>query len=331
MLRRFAGQFLAAFFTILISAAIAKGGSAPSTLTWVKLKPATSPSGRAAFAMGYDPVSKKIVLFGGFNAAGYLNETWTFDGTTWTRINTKIAPSGRAGIMLAYDAPTKKLVLFGGFANPKTLDDTWLWDGATSQWTHAKPTTSPPPRFAALMFTDPKTGHAGFFGGHQGVGDPGDTWLWTGSNWRRMHPVNSPLGREYAPVALDPLAKNVVITGGSSQFDTQNTWTWDGSNWTQQSPATQIPYIFATSATYDPDLKQVILFGGAQNTGIESQTWVWTGDDWEQMPITRSPSARVFHGIAYDSAKHELIVFGGTDAVLGLGNLFNDTWKLVVH
>ena len=51
----------------------------------MQLNPATSPSPRAVSAMAYDPVSKKVVMFGGFNDTTYLNDTWTWDGTTWTQ------------------------------------------------------------------------------------------------------------------------------------------------------------------------------------------------------------------------------------------------------
>ena len=35
--------------------------------------------------MAYDPVSKKVVLFGGAGQTVDLNDTWTFDGTNWTQ------------------------------------------------------------------------------------------------------------------------------------------------------------------------------------------------------------------------------------------------------
>jgi hypothetical protein len=42
-------------------------------ITWLKLTPSTSPSPRAAMAMAYDGVSKKVILFGGYDATSYLN------------------------------------------------------------------------------------------------------------------------------------------------------------------------------------------------------------------------------------------------------------------
>src|SRR5207244_1638764 len=62
-----------------------------------------------------DPVSKRVVLFAGFDAAGYLDDTWTFDGTTWTREAPPLSPSARAAASIAYDAVAHRLVLFGGY------------------------------------------------------------------------------------------------------------------------------------------------------------------------------------------------------------------------
>jgi hypothetical protein len=57
-----------------------------SILTWVKLKPTNGLPVRAAFASAYDPISKKVVVFGGDNGQTNLNDTYTFDGKTWTKV-----------------------------------------------------------------------------------------------------------------------------------------------------------------------------------------------------------------------------------------------------
>src|SRR3954469_11005809 len=59
---------------------------------WVELSPKNSPPARSYLAMTYDAVSGKTIAFGGFDGTGYLNDTWSFDGTTWTQIATPYAP-----------------------------------------------------------------------------------------------------------------------------------------------------------------------------------------------------------------------------------------------
>src|SRR5271167_1316409 len=89
------------------------------SVTWKRLFPKQSPSARAYSAMAYDPVSKKVVLFGGYDGNGaYLNETWTFDGNTWTKLKLAVFPPARAAASMAFDRVTRKLVLFGGFRHP---------------------------------------------------------------------------------------------------------------------------------------------------------------------------------------------------------------------
>src|SRR5450755_5021451 len=63
------------------------------SVNWKRLSPTTSPSARSDSAMAYDPVSKQVVLFGGWDGKSHLGETWTFDGSTWTQQKPSVAPS----------------------------------------------------------------------------------------------------------------------------------------------------------------------------------------------------------------------------------------------
>jgi hypothetical protein len=123
-----------------------------STLTWTKLKPMKRLPARALFASAYDPISKKVVVFGGNNSQATLNDTYTFDGQAWTKVKTKVAPPARAAAMMAYDRRIRKLVLFGGASGFLRLNDTWLWDGASSTWTQANPKTVPPAASGPILF-----------------------------------------------------------------------------------------------------------------------------------------------------------------------------------
>ena len=51
---------------------------------WRKLSSANVPSKRGSPAMGYDPVRKRVVLYGGFEASrNQLDDTWEWDGQGW--------------------------------------------------------------------------------------------------------------------------------------------------------------------------------------------------------------------------------------------------------
>ncbi len=297
------------------------------SVTWRKVFPKNSPSARAYSAMAYDPVSKKVVLFSGFDGSTYPNDTWTFDGITWSRQKTKVAPSGRAGASMAFDRVTRKLVLFGGYNGAQYLGDTWLWDEVASTWTLAHPKSSPTAVTGPMLFTDPKNGHVDQFGGFDGKLYQLTTWRWTGTNWLELHPANIPGARSIAVAALDNARKNVVLFGGLGDVRTDNTWTWDGTNWTEQSPTVQPPTRYGAGSAFDPKLQMVTIFGGGVGGVDQDQTWAWTGTDWVQLSTANFPAARESMGVAYDTASHEFLLFGGV-----AGNtLFRDTWKLIGH
>jgi|HubBroStandDraft_6_1064221.scaffolds.fasta_scaffold00095_6 hypothetical protein len=296
-------------------------------LSWAKLNPPISPSARENFAMAYDPISKKTILFGGANETKLLGDTWTFDGQSWTQVQTLVAPSPRIGMMLAYDAVAKRMVLFGGEGEEAILGDTWLWDGAALTWTQANSKSSPGPLIGAMLFTDPKDGHAELFGGFNGTIDSGLTWKWTGSNWIELHRLVSPSARHDAIVGNDNVNKNVVISDGLGSLNPISTWTWDGNTWTEQFPSNKLPDVSFAGAAYDPFLRTLLVFGGMTGLGPLNVTVAWTGSNWLLVPTQQAPPPRMLLGMAYDRTNHETIIFGG----LGKTDLLNDTWKLTAH
>lgn len=326
---------LAALLTLMAVLSVLTYAADPASANWTKLSPATSPAARVYSTMVYDPVSKKIVLFGGFGQNGMLNDTWTFDGTTWTQQQTAVAPTGRTGSAMAFDKRSQKIVMFGGFNGGQTgsafLHDTWLWDGATSTWTEVKMKTSPPRGTGAVMFPDPASGDAVMFGGYnptQKVPNLNKTWHWTGQAWQRLHPATSAYGRGWAIATFDPIRKNVVLTGGNGDtIRTDNTWTWDGKNWAQQSPSTQVQALVSAGIAFDPEMKSTIVFGGFGEGSNQNmnQTWSWDGSNWVQLSPKKSPSVRDGLAMAYDPATHEVVMFGGE--VRFQGKLLGDTWK----
>ena len=99
---------------------------------------------RRGAALGYDPVRKRTVLFGGLECgvnqcygvgvgAGVLaGDTWESDGSSWTKLGAT-GPAPRENAALTYDMWAKRLVLSGGDNEGAGFTDTWAWDGMT--WT----------------------------------------------------------------------------------------------------------------------------------------------------------------------------------------------------
>ena len=324
ILRTAAFSAMLAFATTTFSVA-----ADPSALTWTKLKPTKGLPAREGFASAYDPISKKVVVFGGDNQTGILGDTWTFDGKTWAQVKTSTAPKARLNAMMAYDRKIRKLVLFGGSAGLLRLSDTWLWDGATSTWTQANPKTVPPGASGPILFTDPANGQVDMFGGNRGMFYSRDTFRWTGTDWKmlKLNLLKSPYPRMSSVIVVDPVRKNVVLFGGiSDNWVTQNTWTWDGSKWTQLNPAHQPPTLYRTTGAFDPQLQEVVVFGGGSSAEDQNITWAWDGSDWTQLSPAKSPSAREGLGTIWDPANQRFLVFGGMDFTTG--KFYGDTWTL---
>lgn len=303
----------------------------PSPLTWTQLQPATGFPARAGFAAAYDPVSKKVVVFGGYDANGAIyNETWAFDGNSWQQIATPTSPTARFGGAMAYDRNIKKIVLFGGAFGLSRLNDTWLFDGATLNWTQAHPQHTPPQRVHSMPFTDPINGHADMFGGQGRTFYSRSTYQWIGTDWilATVSPflTNSPYPRAGGISVVDPARKNVLLFGGiSDNWVTQNTWTWEG-HWRQQSPSIQPDTLYYTSGAFYPERHQAVVFGGGSEGADEDGTWAWNGANWNLLAPLASPAAREQFGTIWDAASHQFLIFGGMN--FNTGEFFSDTWVL---
>jgi hypothetical protein len=160
-------------------------------ITWSKRENVNNPPGRLGASMAYDPGTKRVLLFGGWNnSAGSLNDTWAWDGTRWTQLHPSSSPSARDQAAMTGDVASGHIVLFGG--NSGGADsDTWIWLG--SDWVQAHPQHSPPGRDGAAFTSDASSGQELLFGGFQvngSIGTPSsDTWKWSSTDWQQAESV----------------------------------------------------------------------------------------------------------------------------------------------
>jgi Kelch motif protein/galactose oxidase-like protein len=317
---------VAAFACSLAAAAtfVSAAGAATDARVWTLVSPPVSPPARAGHSMAYDPVGKQVLVFGGYDDVGYLNDTWTWNEVTWTQQAPATSPAPRAGAGIAFDRVTHQLVMFGGFTGSGYLGDTWTWDGSTSSWTRRTTATRPPKVSGPMLFTDPVTGHVDMFGGFDGMFFQNVTWQWTGTDWLNLHPASSPTARGAAIAQLDSANQTVVMFSGIADLNAYDTWTWDGVTWTRQSPVHQPPSRFYSSSAYEPSLGAVVIFGGGSGNGDLHDTWEWNGTDWMQLQAGAPPAKRESQGMAFDPANRRLVMFGGQ--VSGL--VVDDTWTL---
>jgi hypothetical protein len=272
--------------------------------------------------MFYDPVSFRVVMFGGWDGTQHLNDTWTFDGKRWKEVMTSVAPPARAGAGIAYDSKLQQAVLFGGY-NGQYLNDTWLWNGATMTWTQANTQHQPVPETLPMLFPDPLTSRVDVYGGYDGRFYQSTTYHWRNGYWHKLHPSTPPYARAAAVIGTNPVLKQTVIFGGLADLNPVNTWTFDGHNWTEQFPATQPDQRLMGGTVYDPRFSGVVTFGGF--TGQDNNDmWLWDGTNWTQLTPQQSPPPREQFGIAFDQLHQQTVVFGGLNG----NTLLNDTWVL---
>lgn len=119
----------------------------PAENTWTDLKLAKHPPQRANSPLVYDPVAKKIVLFGGDQLHQLIADTWTFDlaKKEWQQAKTNRGPSPRAGHALLWAPKAQKILLIGGYEYTSAVGYVsamykplplapWVFDTAQSRW-----------------------------------------------------------------------------------------------------------------------------------------------------------------------------------------------------
>jgi len=174
---------------------------------WTNLAPQVSPGPRAAHAMAFDPVRKRLVLFGGRGTIGPLSDTWEFDGATWKPMVSPTNPGPRTLHAMAYDPIAQRVLLFGGAAAP---DDLWSWDGLS--WTKLPTAISPAARDGSGLAWDAARQRMVLFGGGQAFSN--ESWEWDGTSWSFVSAFNVPAGRTQHTLTPSPTGAGVLAVGG---------------------------------------------------------------------------------------------------------------------
>jgi hypothetical protein len=85
---------------------------------WIDRAPAGRPRPRAQPALTYDPVRRRIVMFGGGptnpdDGRSAINDAWEYDGNDWAERTTVVRPPAVVRPVLAFDALRGRIVLAG--------------------------------------------------------------------------------------------------------------------------------------------------------------------------------------------------------------------------
>jgi Galactose oxidase, central domain len=139
----------------------------PADNRWEQLKLDRQPPQRANSRLVYDPVNRKVVLFGGDRLDQLLADTWVFDSAarSWEERKPALSPSPRGGHALVWLPKARKILLLGGYTYTSTTDyvaslyrplppEAWTYDVAADRWDFVRRWEKP---------TDAPAGPANFF------------------------------------------------------------------------------------------------------------------------------------------------------------------------
>ena len=287
------------------------------------------PGVRNAHAIVYDSDRKRIILFGGADAASVRGDTWEWDGRKWKLVSVT-GPDPRTFPTMTYDSVRRRVVLFGGNRvlfgrgrdDNRYLNDTWEWDG--QKWSKID-VPGPPARAEAVMVFDVKRRRSILFGGHtitqNGRNWFGDTWEWDGTRWLEI-PASGPSPRTGAAAVYDSFRKRLVLFGGNTERGVSGeTWEFDGREWVRKDSA-QTEGRFNSVMAYDAVRKKVIRFGGRFGGRAFGDTWEYDAHRWKLLARS-GPAPRNHAAMSYDVRHHLVILYGGHD----VSNVFGDTWQ----
>jgi hypothetical protein len=308
---------------------------APRTETWewngtTWRKPqieGNTPRTRRGHAMAFDPVSGRVLLYGGsdLRSTQARADFWAWDGTDWTELSSDATPGARTGAVMAWDAARSRLVLFGGRRidgeQDVVLNDHWEWDGTS--WVQVELSSRPPPVVDAQMVYDAARKQMVLLGGIDPSGrNIAHPWTFDGSRWSQS-PESNILGRTRHALVYDATRSVVLLHGGYSQNELRfltDTWEFDGTSWKELDTETDRSELPGRRRwpewVWDRNRERAVLFGGLPlGTGSPLRPmWIWSEGAWTleevsgPMPPTNTPFIGPLNQMAYDPFRRRMVL-----------------------
>ncbi len=154
------------------------------------------------------------------------------------------------------------------------------------------------------------------------------------ATWSPLPSRPSPLPRNSAGFAYDPVTREMVLTGGHSGCGPNptsylDTWALRGRRWVQMHPSGAEPGAMSFfSMAYDEATKQLVTVGIDTNCGLGTEMLSWTGTHWQPASSQLAlPPPMFWSALAFDQATDRLLLFGLAQ-VSATGNTYlPETWS----
>ncbi len=344
-MRRVGWSVTAAAVAMTVVGAGSGAARADTLPRWEKVE-TTAPDGmppvRTHLTGIYDPIGHRMVIFGGRNDDGVLDDTWSLDlkSARWTAIKGSVNPPSRFGHTAIYDAPRQRMVIFSGQKSGAFLNDVWALDLEQNRWSDLTPKgaaaagmTAPHVRYGSAAVYDERRERLVMFAGFTDQGRFNDTWAFDlkAERWIDLAPTGPrPVSRCLLTAAYDRLRDRMVIYAGQKNGNLEDTWAFDlaKNSWAEITGSPIPPGRFFTALVDQPEQRRTVMFGGQNsNLGTLDDSWALNldSDRWEPLTPAGSakPVARNGHAAVYDPVGRRMLIFGGEgDAT------YNDVWAL---
>ena len=320
--------------------------SLTGTPAWAQLTPSgIPPAGRSFMTYAYNPDHGSLIVFGGQNGGGMLNDTWelTLSGSpAWSQIAAPSPPSPRRDGVGIYDPAAHRFIISCGAPGlpPYATNETWQLDMSSSPaWSQiGVPIGWPPPaREAARGCFDPVRRQMVLVAGSIGFVRHSDTWSLALSGppaWTQLLHDQMPLagGRSDNALALRPDTQELYSFGGTTESGDIN----ELRRLNVSSPTSLSELIVPAGvppsprhghrAIWDPVRTRMLMLGGSDGAP-RNDLWSFAPDPPTWMPVATSgtpPTARSYFGLGYDPVRDRLILVGGSSGA----SYLNDAWAL---
>jgi len=311
---------------------------------WGAPLPSNAPPavGREGASLAYDPVHRRMFMFGGAThwnhaASADLNDVWMLDlaaTPTWTPV-TPIGtpPPARAFAAMVYDPSGDRLIVHGGESSTgDRYPDVWsLSLAGTPAWSQLAPSGTPPlgrSRHGAIY--DPARDRMVLFGGSSLVAPyhQNDAWSLSLSGapaWTALTPAGTPPSRRQGlSVAIDAERDRMLVFGGLSDTApilNRDVWALSLSGataWDSLEIAVGPPPRHQSVVVCDPARDQLLMFGGLADfgTGQTRSGDLWSlslagAPVWSELHPDGAPDPETADAAIFDVAGDRLIRYGG--------------------
>lgn len=275
-----------------------------------------APSPRSECAGVFDSSRERMVLFGGQDSSGFLNDVWELSligRPKWRRLHPAgEPPSPRYRHTATLDPANDRMLVFAGWDGWYT-DDLWQLDLSRLAWSRLQPEGPVPPRRAAhtTVFAPDRNGLI-VFGGAGPVLCPypyscaqntTDVWFLSLSDpptWTNLTPLVTvgarPCGIQHHAAVYDPVGERMVVIGGYGAYG-YDTGCFGGIasvwllslrelRWSElPSGPDGVGGRYFSSALYDPEQRRILVYGGGGGTPY-ADVWALAlgpGPSWSKL------------------------------------------------